>query len=516
MQTVSDLFTTLAESDIRPLSAKVRISFDKSYDDTTKFFTLNDSVLDGSDILKTLDNNPIQAWDYYKYLDYSDRIISAEWSRSIDFPYSVSSAIADITLNNFDDYFTPNSGSILDEYIIPKRPLRIYTGFKNENIPQFVGLSKAMPSINDKEKTFSLNAIDFLYEMFDMDISEVVSMQNVRTDQVLAALFTQFGIASSMYNLDQGYNVIPFLYYDVGTNAINIFKDLMQAEMGNLWLDEAGIIRFSNRYSMSAFDSPVKTFNENSISEISIPDKDFLINRVVIKSDVRELQEKQSIYSQPSGSEVIIGAGGTAVLDVSLKDPCKTVTNPTLGISTTDSWFTVLKTSDDTPVTSDVSVTGQSLKVGSVTIFFKNDNAFEVKIDGIELWGEPAIVTDKIDYVQVNQPSIDKYGEKTLEIENNFIQSISQCESLAIPILFFYGTYANQIEITVKSNPALQLNDVITVNYAPYSGNYQIVSIANKINADGFIQTLKCISTFRPGFFTLDVSVLDGSDVLGV
>ena len=514
MQTVSPQFTALAEADVRPLSARVSVSFDKAYDDTTKFFTLDDSILDGSDILQTQDVTPIQAWDFYKYVDYSDRIVSAEWSRSIEFPYSVSSALADVTFNNYDDYFTPNSGSTIDNYIIPKRPVRILTGFKNENIPQFVGVTNQMPTINAKDKTFSFNAVDFLYEMFDMDTTEIVSMQNVRTDQVLAALFTQFGIASSMYSLDQGYNTIPFLYYEIGTKAINIFRDLMQAEMGNLWLNEAGIIRFTNRYN--TLGASVKTLDSGMIIDLTVPDKDFIINKVKITSDIRELQSKQIIYSQPTGSEVVIKANSTGLMDIQLENPCNTVTNPTLGVSTTDSWFTALKVSDDTEVTTNVAVTGQSLKVNSVTIFFQNTNAFDVKINGIELWGEPAIIVDTVRYVEVNQPSIDKFGEKPLEIQNNFIQSINQAQSLAIPILFYYGNYANQIEITIKSNPALQLNDVITINYAPYSGDYKIVAISSKINSDGFNQTLSCISTTQIGFFTLDQSVLDGTDVLGI
>lgn len=516
MQTTTSTFNSHLNGEIRPLSWAYRMSFDKSYDDSTVFFTLDQSMLNGSDILAPTSDNPIQAWDFYKYQNYTDRIMSMEWTRELEFPYSVSSAMADITMNNFDNYFTPKSGSPIQDYIVPKRPLRILTGFNNESLSQFVGLTEKMPTITDSDKTVKFHAIDFLSQMYELETSELLAMRDVRTDDVLAAIFTQFGLASPMYSLDAGINVIPFLFYEKGTSAVSIMRSLMEAEMGNLWLDESGIIRFSNRNSTTA--SPVFTFDSSNIISASIPDKDNIINKVKINSSIRELQDFQSIYSTSTGGgvETIIKAGSTAVANITLTDPCISVTSPTLGVQTTTSWFTAIKTSDDSDISSGITVTGQSLKANSISLFFSNSNGFEVKINGLELWGEPAKVIDTIEYVEVKQSSIDKYDEQVLEISNNFIQSIDQCQSLALPILLYQGEYANKIEISVKSNPALQLNDIITVDYAPYSGTYKITKIISKLNASNYTQVLTCVSTAILGIFTLDQSILDGNDILGI
>ena len=516
MQTTSTTFQNYASGQVRPLSIQFRMSFDKAYDDTVEFFTLDQSILDGPDLLQTNDPVPMQAWNFYDYKNYTDRIISAEWSREIDFPYSVSSALADVKLNNYDNYFSPNSGSPIQNYIIPKRPMRILSGFKNEVIPQFVGLTEKIPTIDDESKIVTFHATDFLSEMFTLNTTKLLTMQNVRTDQVLEAIFDQFGLSSSMYDLDEGANIIPFLFYEKGTATATIFNSLMEAEMGNLWLDEAGIIRFSNRYQ--AQSSPTFTFDESSIVSISVPDKDNIINKVKITSKIRELQEEQSIWNmaENSGSELIIKANSTAVYDVSLDNPCVAVINPTIGQSTTTSWFTAIKTLDDSAVTTDISVTGQSLKTNTITFFFANDNNFEVNVNAMELWGEPAKIVDVIDYEEEMPNSIAKYGERLLEIKNDFIQSISQCQSLAIPILLYMSEYANTIDIEVKSQPAIQLNDAIEIYYAPYSGVYRVQKIVNQISNKKYTQKITCSKYASLNIFTLDESILDGTDVLDI
>src|SRR6187402_2358487 len=130
MQTVSPAFHAMAQNSVIPIDWQFNVSFEKNFDDAVTFFTLGVSELNGLDVLGPSDDNPIQEWDKYEYLPYGDRVITLEWDRTLDFPYSVQAAIADVVLNNYDDYFTPRSTSPIEEYILPKRPMRIYTGFR--------------------------------------------------------------------------------------------------------------------------------------------------------------------------------------------------------------------------------------------------------------------------------------------------------------------------------------------------------------------------------------------------
>lgn len=512
MQLTTSEFDTLRDGNVTPVSWAYRMSFDKAYDDDVSFFTLDSSVLDGIDVLAPDNNDPIQQWDKYTYEPYTDRVIYAEWSRQLEFPYSVSSAMADIQLENTDNYFTPNSGSPISQYILPKRPLRLLAGFNGMDLPQFVGITESSPVIED-HKTATFHALDFLSELFTMPITETISMQNASTDEVLVEIFTQFGILPSQYTLDTGINVIPFVFYDPDTNAGGIFRDLMQAEMGNLWLDETGQIRFNNRYN--AINAAVYDITNDNVIDIRNTGDTKIINTVKINADIRELKPSQIVYTLTTGGDpFIIEANSSKVFYISLTDPCTTVTQPTQGASSVTSWFTAIKTSDSTTATA--TITGVSLKTNSYTIFFSNPNAFQVTIDAMEVWGTPAKVVDSISYKEVNQTSVDKYGDQVLEIKNNFIQSESQCDSLAIPILQSYSEYAAQLEIEIYVNPAIQLNDIVAVNVNDFVGNYRIIKIQNKLDRSNYTQILTVMSVDIYNFFQLDSSLLDGPDVLGI
>lgn len=513
MQSVSPSFEEFAQGSIRPLSWRLGISFDKAFDPSLHFFVLDSSVLDGDDILAISGDNPLQEWDLYDYDDYSDRVTAIEWSREIEFPSSVSSAMADFTVENHDSYFSPNSGSPIDQYIIPKRPVRIFSGFNNNNLSQFVGLTEQMPVVDRATRVASFHAIDFLSLMFTMATNQTIAMQNVKTDEVLAALFTQFGLDPDQYNLPFSSNRIPFLFYNKGTQAIEIFRDLMQAEMGNLWLDEQGILQLSPRSEMG--EAVNYSLDESNLIDINTSSDESIINKVIIHADIRDVQPYQTIYSR-SASEtdlLVIQANSTRVFEAELDDPALTAEVPTQGFASAVSWFTAVK-SDGTEVSGSITVTSSELRTNSFVLTFENTNDFDVNINEMEIWGEPAKVVDRIQYTDINQASIDKYEEHVLEIDNNFIQSVEQCAALSFIILAEFAEHSGYIEAEVKGHPALQLGDVVSVDMTGYDGIYKIVSIRNKIQDGRYSQFIKAKRHTLRDYFILDESLLDSTAVL--
>ena len=516
MQTVAPIFNQLADGDIRPLSWGASISFTKEFDDDVTFFTLNQSTLNGTDILGPSEDNPIQAWDFYEYTDFSERLIYQSVERSLEFPYSVVSAIADFQLNNYDKYFTPNSSSPIADYILPKRPVRLLQGFSSTLLPQFVGLTEGMPEISRTEGTASFTALDFLTWIYDMPIRDTIAMQSVRTDEVLANIFQQFGLSSSQYDLSRARNVIPFLFFErEQQTAGEVIRLLMQAEMGMLWLDEQGIIRFRPRLEQPS--TPVYIFNEDNIIDLETSEDDQIINHVIINTDVRELQEYQTVYSKTSSDTTlhVVPAGGTYTLPANLSDPCLTIDPPTIGENSNVSWFTAALP-DGTEVSSLVTVTSTELKTNTFDIVFSNANTFDVNIDRLSLWGQPAkrISVEPTVYDSYDDVSVQKYEEKILQIDNNFIQSTDQAESIALTLLDEYSEFNDIITIEVKGNMALQLSDVVQVDYEEYDGEYRIISTKNKFQDSKFTQILECKRYNPRHWFTLDQSTLNGTDVL--
>jgi len=516
MQITSPLFNQYASMGGRKLNYGVLISFDKTYDDEITFFTLDQSTLNGTDILAPTGDNPLQAWDFYEYVDYTDRFISFTIDMELQFPYSVMSTTADFILANYDDYFTPRSLSPIASFILPKRPVRLLSGFKNINLPQFVGLTQGMPEIDDDAKTAEFTAFDFLTQIFDMPIRDTIAMANVRTDQVLANIFTQFGLSPTQYDLGTGRNIIPFLFFEKSQQtAGDVIRSLMQAEMGWLWLGEDGIIRFKPRIDQSY--SPIYIFDDTNIVSAKVVDKDDIINKVIINTDVRAVQEFQYVASKDvSDTRLnVVPASGTYLFTVELQDPCLEIEQPVIGENSGVSWFTAALP-DGTNVPANVSITAVELKTNSYDITFNNTNAFDVNINQLWLYGRPGkkISVEPTVYENENSESIAKYEVKSLEISNNFIQSIDQARSLAISVLNEYSEYADIIELEVKGNPALQLSDVVMVDYENYDGDYRIIGIKNTIADAKFTQILRLRHYVPLQWFQLNISQLNGANVL--
>ena len=189
MQTRSTQFDILASGDVRPLSWGFRVSFDKQFDEDVTFFTLDQSVLNGVDVLAPSESNVIQEWDKYDYANYDERVVSMEWQREEIVPYSVTLAMADITLNHYDKFFTCGSRSPIGAGLLPRRPGRILSGFNGENIPKFVGLSTKVPETDSGSRTANIHAEDFLSFILTRTLTEYTLLVEKKTHGILEYLF---------------------------------------------------------------------------------------------------------------------------------------------------------------------------------------------------------------------------------------------------------------------------------------------------------------------------------------
>lgn len=530
MITASDRFHQLAAASVRPLDWDVAISFTKERNAGVKWFTLDQSALDGGDLLGSNDQNPIQLWDAYDYMFLKDRLVSMNFSRSVEFPYNVQSCIADFELNNYDKYFSfSEDGSIspIGQYILPKRPCRLYMGFKSGGlVPIFVGLTQGLPSYSgDQDEIVNFTAMDFLSEIGEMSLKNMVMMRNVRTDQVIAAILNQFGLDPAMYNLSAGLNVIPFVYFASGKNAGNALKELVQAENGVMWLDEQGIIRFKPRTSVIG-QKPVMTFNATTIIKATPSRTDGVVNTVKIKSEVRAVQPLQSIFtmdnsngysSEASEDAYRLKANSTKDIWISFDDPIwQCSANPILKGNSDNSNFTAVDLAGSS-VSTKVSATG-ILFADSMKLTFINTNSFPVSVNFLQIFGEPAkqVSGSPIEYEAQDDESVEKYGVQALEIsDNNCFGNYKNIDSYATDILKKYAKYSPILKLEIKGNPALQLQDIVSVDFKEHSGDYQIIGIDMSLGDSQLKTTLILRKTKVYSPFILDQSALDSTDVLG-
>ena len=502
MQTTSPRFRQLQAGHMRPLSWQFKASFDKTLDDSVTFFTLDTSVLDGSDILASADENVLAEWDKYIYTDYSDRVIQLEYQRELQSPYSVNLAIADIKLNNYDGFFTRGQ-SPLDPNILPRRPVRISAGFGGENLPQFVGLSDSVPKVDYPSRTADIHCEDFLSFLFSRPLDQTVIYQNVKTDELLDNLFQLLGLTSGQYVLDEGFNTIPFVYFEKGTTFGDAIKQIMQAELGSLYMGEMGIIRFSNRVNISS--SPVHTFDKSNIIDYSLSSEDKLINVVDIKAAVREVQPTQIVFTGEN-TELL---QGTNEVFFNFTDPVTSI-EPVTG-------YVANSSSDGTgsDVTADITVTDTDLFSTSVKVTFDNSSGGIAYLKNISINGTPAKVVRNISLRTQDDESVEQFEEHVYSIENNLIQSNDGAISLALSLLNFYKDYASTIELDVKGSHAFQLGDTIQVTIDEIDQTYSITKLQNVISSK-FAQKITATVFNIPSFFILDQSILDGSDTLSI
>lgn len=517
MQTVSSQFTSLAKGHVRPLSWQVRASFDKAFDPDVEFFTLDESLLDGVDVLAPTGNDIIPEWAKYDYADYSDRVISVEITQEQTEPYSVVQSFADVTLNNYDGFFTPNSGSPIEDYILPKRPFKLFLGFGNETLPQFFGLSTKTPEINKQDRTAKFHLIDFLTFVFDREIGDTELQQDVSTGEALEYLFDEVGLLPGQYIIDEtSFNRIPFFYVEKGQKLGDVVKELMEAEQGRLFLDEFGIIRFLNRQNYNT--SSVYSFSNKRIIDYDVSDEDEVINFARIEVDLLEEFEDTSLWS--SGETVYIKTGETVDVWAELEDMQTDVVSPTYSETEVEtSYFSAsLDAYGENPY-SDISLSSIDVFAKAVKMSFENTGSNNAYLNKVELWGDAVRSTEPIIVEDFDQTSIDAFDERRYELKTKYIQKESNAITKASIIVDDYKDYGSILEVDVKGSPALQIGDVVTLNIDGNDGDYIITKNVQVLSGSQYQQKLTVKNReFRTYFIlssdSVTESLLDGSDVL--
>lgn len=525
---VSDNFHKAAFGQIIKPVVAIYVSFDKQLKEGG-FFTLGQSQLNGSDLLKfAASNADTQSWDFYDYKDFSDRLVSVNWERSLQFPYQIQCGMMDFTLSNTDGYFTPlNPKSPIGSNNLPARPVRLAAGFRYSNtselIPQMSGITDGLPDLNQYSKTVDYHAVDFLYDICNQELTTAINMRAAKTGDIIAAILQSYGLSPSQYKVAKGRFTVPFVFFDIGASIGDALKKLVQSENGFMWLDETGVVRFETSAATTGATEIVATLSDYDIMEITPGELSDIVNRVKITAEVREVQEWQEVYTKSESSENIsnslwvVPANGEVTVSCGLGDPCYDVVAPTINKASSVSWFTA-QDEHLNPVTSGVSATGV-LSSNSYTITFTNNHAYPVEIVEMKLWGEPAKVYDILNYDAYDDESVEKFGNQTLEIsDNQFFQSYYQANAFARSIIGEHKDYSRTIKAQIKGDFSLQLLDLLRIETqeGTYDGIYRILGLSYSWDGKQLITNVTLNGTsIEEGKFTLNLSQLNGEDVLG-
>jgi hypothetical protein len=99
----------------------------------------------------------------------------------------------------------------------------------------------------------------------------------------------------------------------------------------------------------------------------------------------------------------------------------------------------------------------------SARINFKNNDSITLYITTLKLYGSPAKVSQDIWVEKKDDDSISVYGTQTLQIENNFINSVEDAETLAINKLIELKDPKTHLHVNVVGEPSLKIGEVVSI-----------------------------------------------------
>lgn len=525
MQSVSTAFHRKVTGAVRGITWRALISFRKDFDDNITFFTIGDSLIGGTDIIKG-DNNVIQEWDKYTYEDFANRIKSIEYTRESELPTSpVSLAIADIEMDNHDDLFTPdNTSSPYYGYLKPRRPIKLFTGFKGaEELPVFIGVTDGLPQIDDKKKTVKFHCIDFLKSIMDIKIQEEIILEDYVTSDAISYLLQNVGgLLTSQFNLDAGSVVVPFIYFKKDSTLGDALREIAEAELGSLYLDENGVIRFENRTNWNS-KSRVWGFDNSQVLEINTPAPDKIINVVEVYGRPRAVQANQLLWEQANVQE--IPPNGTLEvfanfqdeygdLPVTTVDPVDYITSATTSLYATNTE----RDGSGSIVSSGISIAEDQFGT-AYKMTFTNANAFTVYVTQLELWARPAKVINDI-YVRLQDSAsiganFEGFDERIHKIQNDYIQDEAAANTIAQIILTDRAEVDDQRIMLVKGLPQLQIGDVVGYKNSKLNQTYFVTRINGIMNTSGFRQRIMVSKRTLQPYFRIGISTIGGTDLIG-
>lgn len=527
---VSPEFLAAVEAAVNDVSYDVSIGWLKSFIDTATFFELDVSQLDGTSFLKG-GGGDVTFFDYYTLEPETQNVESWEVTRSGSLiPYGLFMAQADVTLDNTSLRYLPGVDPDIGDSIKPRRPLKISSGFSGEVVPQFVGFTD-IPKNSIGDRKTKIHAFDIM-DYFDTVESSIKYFQGEYFHDIVEALLLEQGFTADQFILEESTQQ-PIKYMPTtGMTVGDIFRKGCEAEQAVMFADEEGNIRLWNRFHF--YQSSLvatKSISYDNATDVQYQETP-IINYMRVIAQPRALSALQKLWQNSSSIEV--PAGGTATVTINFEDEFGplpvTAAHAPVFINAQDednrSYYNTNTLGDGTGITNSsvISVDDFGLLGDVAFITFSNSDTAAMFITDLHVYGVPAKVTSIIEEEYKDQQSIDDYGinpgnqGKIIEIKNDWIQNRGTAYALAFSMVEEYKDGNQQLLVKPFADPSITFGDVVEMTVDDVSAVAEdTVVVGTKLSSSvGNILEQQLIldkRTFLP-YFTLDVSQLDGADVL--
>lgn len=502
----------LAEEDVRRIAASLQVSWKKDFRSGITVFTIGVSTIGGSDIIGGTVPS-ISAWNKYLYYDESDYLLSLDWEQQLNIPMGgLSIGLASALLENTSGRFLPEymgGDSELFTAVLTRRPFIINAGFESAGVglyePQFVGELSRNPQVSVTSKTAQLQGEDFITFLKNKRVDDTTMFTGQTSTQIMESILTNsFGLSTAQFNLEQGLNQIPFSMIESGSSFYDYFNSLAQAELGQFFQDENGILRFWNRqhWNTEPNDNPMLVLSTAEVIESDSTDYDHIINVVEVKANPLKKQTT-TIFTLQSSIELSPGSNEFFI----------DFDNPVLAASTPSHTANTQSDGSGSNVTGSVVLTNRYVFSRSAKYTYNNTTGATAYITALTVSGRWAIPQYEggINRIIQDDSSVTAYDERRITVENDYIQTDTWARGFGQMVLNQYAEPENLQEIVIRAKPTLHVGDIITWR----SINWVVFSISNYISKEtGYTQKLKLLRKGTETYFTIGISSIGGPDLI--
>jgi hypothetical protein len=534
---VSQHFLELVAADVKSPQPGCLISWKKTISPDVKFFTLDQSKLDGGDKLMGSDSSSITFFDKFYYNDETANVKNFRVTKKIsNKPWGVIMATAEIELNNTSKRYFPNMDPEIGEYVaLPNLPIKLSMGLDGEFIKLFTGFTE-MPNMNLVKRTLTLKAYDCVAYLATVK-SNLPAFVNTDVRTIIEQLLVEQGFGYSQFSIEPGLQTsIGYLPCN-GRKVSDILEDICEAEGYTILADEDGKILGWNRNHLSASSmDPQWDFFYSNMTDLQWSSSNIL-NSVRVTAIPYKPVPWNKIWELDGASDQTLVQPGQSIdifaefKDYAYKFYAISVDTPKYVTNAGGSSSFLTNTAMDgngAPNAGEVVLQSYYNFGDTYKMTFKNNGSTALYVTKITLFGQPAKVSAVKSSLHEKPASISKYGinpndgYEIYEVENNLIQDTAMADAYAEALVSNYSEPQSQLEISNFPVPHLQFGDSVLVNIADTEQvklclifGYEIffgvdVNLTHKI----LVETRGEAPDIR--YFILDKSHLDGGDILAL
>ena len=447
-------------------------------------------------------------WDGITWDDESDYFLTAQGNIQMSGKWGEGMAAeADFELDNTDKRFLPeNASSPIYDYLKPRVNIRFDVKIGPYYFRIFTGYIKAIEP-NRKQGIVNLHCFDNTVRVLNKPAPKEAAYIYKRANELIEIL------ARNAFGLESGDDGSPYYDLEISDHIISaaffgerytwpLMGEIALAERGRIFFDYDGKLKFWNKEHIEKQQVSIFTLTrDNWIKNLEFSVEEQAIkNKVTVKARPRISAGIQVVWTngdieilnQYSDTLVWIPANDQQSAYIETEDPCTNWIQP---IPNTDYTANSKIDGTGTDLTDSIKITIFEPYADSCFLQIQNFSGQDAYLTKFEVRANPLRIWDWIRVIKKDESSISRYGEQSIELENDFIDTEEFANNIAQRELDRWREAKNLFRVDVLGIPHIKVGDVMSVELTEDDyENYMINAIDWSVDDSGFTQTLQLVN----------------------